>query len=224
MIRVCDELNIYCITVKYDPVKRAFNLIRVIYDLEGDGEGRQGYTWSWWKLRPKYQDKSSNRHALLESINFTRGHYWPWDATNMKDSEVTNMEDMLGSPIWRTCPGHQYGGHVGVTNMEDMLGSQIWRTCWGHQCGGHWGQQYGGHVGVTSMEDIEVTNMEDMLGSPLCRHVRVTNMEDPLPQEVSRNAITTSWRTRRGFELVFWWRLVALKAVLFFCLVLFAFW
>jgi hypothetical protein len=30
------------------------------------------------------------------------------------------MEDMLGSQIRRTCPGHQYGGHVGVTNMEDI--------------------------------------------------------------------------------------------------------
>ncbi len=51
--------------------------------------------------------------------------------TNMEDMlGVTNMDDMLGSQIWRicwvgspirrTCPGHQHGGYVGVTNMEDI--------------------------------------------------------------------------------------------------------
>ncbi len=31
-------MNLISITIKYDPVRRAFSLIRVIYDLEGDGK------------------------------------------------------------------------------------------------------------------------------------------------------------------------------------------
>ncbi len=31
-------MNLIFITIKYDPVRRAFNLIMVIHDLDGDGE------------------------------------------------------------------------------------------------------------------------------------------------------------------------------------------
>jgi hypothetical protein len=45
-------MNLISITVKYDPVRRAFDLIRVIYDLEGDG-GRQGLYVTLMKVKTK---------------------------------------------------------------------------------------------------------------------------------------------------------------------------